>query len=247
MSLAPVALITGGARRIGAEIVRTLHSAGYTVAIHCRNSRGEADALAQNLNAARPDSASVHVTELKSNSEINTLAKQIQQKWGRLDALINSASSFYPTPTGTVTEQQWDDLMGSNLKAPFFLAQAFAPSLRENQGSIINISDIHAERPLQNHPVYCAAKAGNVMLTKALAGDLAPGIRVNGVAPGAIMWPENDSEPSPDQQKEILAKIPLEKIGEAADIARTVKFLLCDAPYITGQILTVDGGKSLST
>jgi len=194
VSLSPVAIITGGARRIGAEISRTLHAAGYSVAIHCRHSKDDAETLCASLNAARPVSASVHVTDLNNKHNIDSLASEVLQKWGRLDILVNSASSFYPTPLGTVTESQWNDLIDSNLKAPLFLAQACASALKENGGSIINIADIHAERPLKEHAVYCAAKAGNVMLTKALAHDLAPDIRVNGVAPGAILWPENESE-----------------------------------------------------
>jgi len=247
MSLAPVALITGGARRIGAEIARTLHAAGFNIAIHCRHSLKDANALANTLNTARAHSASVFSADLINKSEIDRLAKALKKKWGRLDALINSASSFYPTPLEEATEVQWDDLMGSNLKAPFFLAQAFAQSLQETEGCIINIADVHAERPLKHHAIYCAAKAGNIMLTKALARDLAPGVRVNGVAPGAIMWPESESELSADQQAEILQRIPLQRAGEPSDIARTVRFLICDAPYITGQVLPVDGGRSVNT
>lgn len=247
MSLAPVALITGGARRIGAEIARTLHAAGFNIAVHCRHSQADANILASTLNAARANSASVFSADLINKCEIDELAKEICNKWGRLDALINSASSFYSTPLDEASEEQWDDLMGSNLKAPFFLAQAFAQSLRESRGCIINIADVHADRPLKHHAIYCAAKAGNIMLTKALARDLAPAVRVNGVAPGAIMWPESESELNANQQAEILARIPLETAGEPADIARTVRFLVCDAPYITGQILSVDGGRSVNT
>jgi len=247
MSLAPVALITGGARRIGAEIACTLHAAGFNIAIHCRHSLKDANTLANKLNTARANSASVFSADLINKIEIDELAKALKKKWGRLDALINSASSFYPTPLKDASEDQWDDLMGSNLKAPFFLAQAFAQSLQEARGCIINIADVHAERPLKHHAIYCAAKAGNIMLTKALARDLAPSVRVNGVAPGAIMWPESESELNADQQAEILQRIPLGRAGEPSDIARTVRFLICDAPYITGQILPVDGGRSVNT
>jgi len=247
MSLAPVALITGGARRIGAEIACTLHAAGFNIAIHCRHSLGDANTLANKLNTTRANSASVFSADLINKQEIDELAKALKEKWGRLDALINSASSFYPTPLKDASEDQWDDLMGSNLKAPFFLAQAFAQSLQKTGGCIINIADIHAERPLKHHAIYCAAKAGNIMLTKALARDLAPGVRVNGVAPGAIMWPESESELNPEQQAEILQRIPLARAGEPSDIARTIRFLICDAPYITGQILPVDGGRSVNT
>jgi len=247
MSLAPVALITGGARRIGAEIACTLHAAGFNIAIHCRHSVNDANALANKLNTARANSASVFSADLINKNEIDELASALKEKWGRLDALINSASSVYPTPVKDATEDQWDDLMGSNLKAPFFLAQAFAQLLQEAGGCIVNIADVHAERPLKHHAIYCAAKAGNIMLTKALARDLAPSVRVNGVAPGAIMWPESESELNSDQQAEILQRIPLGRSGEPSDIARTVRFLICDAPYITGQILPVDGGRSINT
>ncbi len=244
MSLAPVAFVSGGARRIGAEICRSLHAAGFNIAIHCRHSAEDADSLAASLNAARADSASVHRADLSNHDELSILASEVQTHWGRLDALINNASSFYSTPLASATPEQWDDLMSSNLKAPFFLAQAFASDLIQSQGCIINIADIHAERPLSEHPIYCAAKAGNVMLVKSLAKDMAPEVRVNGVAPGAILWPENAMAESDKQ--EMLGKIPLGKLGQAEDIARTVKFLVCDAPYISGQILSVDGGRSVN-
>jgi pteridine reductase len=244
MSLAPVALITGGARRIGAEICRSLHAAGFNIAIHCRNSKEEALALAATLNAARENSASVHRADLSKQEDLLSLAADIDKHWGRLDTLINNASSFYSTPLVSATLEQWDDLMSSNLKAPFFLAQTFATHLKNTHGCIINIADIHADRPLSDHPIYCAAKAGNVMLVKSLAKDMAPDVRVNGVAPGAILWPEDGMKESDKQ--DMLGKIPLEKLGQAEDIARTVKFLVCDAPYISGQILSVDGGRSVN-
>lgn len=241
----PVALITGGARRIGAEIARHLHQAGYNLALHCHHSVVEAETLAATLNHQRPNSVNILTADLRNIAALQQLATEAQSFWGRVDVLINNASTFYPTPVGTVTEQAWDDLMGSNLKAPFFLAQALAEELKKNSGCIINIADIHAERPLKEHPVYCAAKAGNIMLTKALARELAPHVRVNGIAPGAILWPEQQEDLTPQKQQDIVAKIPLQARGSAADIARSVVFLVQQAPYITGQILAVDGGRSL--
>jgi pteridine reductase len=241
----PVALITGGARRIGAEIARHLHQAGYNLALHYHHSVAEAEALAAALNHQRPNSVNILTADLCNIAALQQLATEAQSFWGRVDVLINNASTFYPTPVGTVTEQTWDDLMGSNLKAPFFLAQALAEELKKNSGCIVNIADIHAERPLKEHPVYCAAKAGNIMLTKALARELAPHVRVNGVAPGAILWPEQQEDLTPQKQQDIVAKIPLQARGSAADIARSVVFLVQQAPYITGQILAVDGGRSV--
>ncbi len=247
MEPTPVALITGAARRIGASIARALHAAGHRVIIHYRQSATEAQALCTELNRLRADSALALTADLSQLDDIQRLASQAAEHWQRLDLLINNASSFYPTPVDSATEEQWDDLIGSNLKAPFFLAQALAPSLKQSRGCIINMADIHAERPLKNHSLYCLAKAGNVMLTKSLAKELAPDIRVNGIAPGAIMWPEQESELSQTGKQEILQRIPLSRSGEAEDIAKTVLFLAQQAPYISGQILAVDGGRSLSS
>lgn len=241
----PVALITGGAHRIGAEIVQQVHQAGFNIVLHYRNSMQEADTLAKQLNTLRIDSAKIFSADLNDLTALEDLAAFALRAWSRLDVLINNASSFYPTPIGSVTEQSWDDLMGSNLKAPFFLAQALAIELKKNGGCIVNIADIHAQRPLKNHPVYCAAKAGNIMLTQSLARELAPEVRVNGIAPGAILWPEQQSELSEKNKQKILEKIPLQKQGSANDIARTVLFLIKEAPYITGQIISVDGGRSI--
>lgn len=241
----PVALITGGAHRIGAEIAQQLHQAGYNIVLHYRNSMNEANALAKMFNADRANSAKIFSADLNDLTALEDLTDFALHAWGRLDVLINNASSFYPTPIGSVTEQTWDDLMGSNLKAPFFLAQALALELKKNSGCIINIADIHAQRPLKNHPVYCAAKAGNIMLTQSLARELAPEVRVNGIAPGAILWPEQQSDLSEKSRQKILEKIPLQKQGSANDIARTVLFLVKEAPYITGQIISVDGGRSI--
>ena len=201
--------------------------------------------MVDKLNQQRPNSALAFAADLNHLQDIQHLAHTLLQQWQRLDVLINNASSFFPTPVADASEAQWNDLMNSNLKAPFFLAQAFAAELQQRKGCIINIADIHADRPLKQHPIYCAAKAGNVMLTKSLARELAPQVRVNGIAPGAILWPEQDDGLDDSTQQEILQKIPLARSGTPEDIARAVRFLVQDAPYIIGQIITVDGGRSL--
>jgi pteridine reductase len=237
-------LLTGGARRIGAAIARTLHQAGMNLALHYRSSSKEAAALRDELNRQRADSVILLQADLRDTASLPALVEQTVARWGRLDALINNASSFYPTPLGQTTEADWDELLASNLKAPFFLSQAAAPPLRAVEGSIINLVDIYAQRPLENHPVYCAAKAGLTMLTRSLAWELGPAVRVNGIAPGVILWPEQGM--SETDRTQLLSRIPLRRQGEPANIARTVLFLLQDAHYITGQIITVDGGRSLS-
>src|SRR5690554_2757877 len=242
----PVVLITGSARRIGACIARHLHQLGYKIALHHRNSVQEAKALAADLNQLRANSVITIYGDLNQLNEIQQVVDAAVAHWGRLDAVINNASSFYPTPLGSVTQEQWDDLLNSDLKAPFFIAQAAAKALQISHGCIINIADIYADRPLKDHPVYCAAKAGNVMLTKSLARELAPEVRVNGIAPGAILWPEQNDEQQQNKQQSILDRIPLARQGDPEDIAKTVGFLLTQAPYITGQIITVDGGRSLT-
>jgi len=213
------------------------------IAVHYRSSVSEADDLAGELNAVRPNSAITVQADLLNNGQLAPLVDQVIARSGRLDLLLNNASTFYPTPLDTVTEEQWDDLFGTNLKAPLFLAKAAAPHLRRTGGNIINIVDIHAQRPLRNHPIYGPAKAGLAMLTRALAKDLAPEIRVNGVSPGAILWP-NEGMPAKAEQA-ILRQIPLNRTGGPADIAKAVLFLVKDAPYITGQIIAVDGGRSI--
>lgn len=242
---AKVALVTGAARRIGAEVARQLHDAGFNIVIHCHHSMEEAEILRQSLNRARADSAVIVQADLCDVAALDQLAAAGLESWGRLDVLVNNASSFYPTRVGDITETDWDNLFGTNLKAPLFLSQALAPALKAARGCIINMADVHAERPLSGHPVYCAAKAGNVMLTKSLAKELAPDVRVNGIAPGAILWPENDGELSEQDKAKILKKIALKRIGDPQDIARTIRFLATEAPYITGQIVAVDGGRSL--
>ena len=238
-----VALITGAARRIGAVIARTLHAHGADVAVHYRGSADEAEALVAELNASRADSAAAFAADLTDVTAIEQLAAQVCSWRDRLDILVNNASSFYPTPAGTITEAQWDDLVGTNLKAPLFLAQAALPALRAAGGVIVNIVDVHSTHPLRDHPVYGPAKAGLAMLTRSLAKDLAPDARVNGVSPGAILWPENDM---PENTKAaILEQVPLARPGDPADIAGAVLFLVRDATYVTGQVIAVDGGRSI--
>jgi len=237
------ALITGAGRRVGAAIARSLHGEGAGVGIHYRESAAEAEALARELNAARPSSALTLQADLLDTGKLALLVDRVVRHAGRLDILVNNASSFYPTPLAGITEQQWTDLLGTNLKAPLFLAQAALPHLKAARGVIINIVDIHAIRPLKDHTMYGAAKAGLGFLTRALARDLAPDVRVNGVAPGAILWPEGGVS---DQTREVVLKqIPLKRIGEPADIAGCVLYLVRDAHYVTGQIIAVDGGRSV--
>jgi len=238
-----VVLVTGAARRIGAAIVTRLHANGARVAIHYRGSNDEARRLAASLNEQRPDSANTFQADLLRAEDIGSLVENVVAWGGRLDALVNNASTFYPTPVGTITEKEWDDLVGSNFKAPLFLSQAAAPHLRKTGGGIVNIVDIHAQRPLRDHPVYGPAKAALAMLTRSLAKDLAPDIRVNGVSPGAILWPEDGMSES--NQLTILRQVPLKRAGDPDDIAGCVLFLLRDAPYVTGQIIAVDGGRSI--
>jgi pteridine reductase len=238
-----VALITGAARRIGASIARTLHAQGADVAIHYRESGAAANAVAADLNAIRADSAATFAADLTELASLNALVDDVRAWHSRLDILVNNASSFYPTPVGEITEDQWDDLIGTNLKAPLFLSQAAFPALREAGGVIINIVDVHSQRPLKNHTVYGPAKAGLAMLTRSLAKDLAPEVRVNGVSPGAILWPENGM--SGATKDAILEQVPLGRPGTPEDIANAVLFLAKDADYVTGQIIAIDGGRSI--
>lgn len=242
----PVALVTGSSQRIGATIVKTLHAAGYNTIIHYRNSKDPAEALVKKLNALRANSAACIAADLDKTDEINLLAETALTVWGRIDALVNNASSFYATPIGTATEIEWADLVNSNMKAPFFLAQALSASLTATRGAIINITDVYADKPLAHHTIYCMAKSGNTMLTKSLAIELSPHVRVNGIAPGAILWPDQGGANDPVDQQQLLAKIPLARTGLPEDIANTVLFLLRDAPYITGQIIALDGGRSVN-
>jgi pteridine reductase len=236
-------LITGGARRVGAEIVRALHGAGANVLVHHRDSASDAQALADQLNGVRAGSVAVERAELLEPGVPERLVGAALRAFGRLDVLINNASTFYPTPVGDITLAHWDDLMGTNLKVPLFLSQAAAPSLRAQRGLIINLVDIHALRPLKAHVVYSVAKAGLAMLTRSLARELGPDIRVNGIAPGPVLWPERHVDEA--LKREIIDKTALKRHGTPQDIARTALFLAKDAPYITGQIIAVDGGRSI--
>jgi pteridine reductase len=238
-----VVLITGAAQRLGAHTARTLHKRGWRVLVHCRQSLEKAGELAAELNTRRPASCAVLQADLARDEDVTALATAAQAQWSRVDALINNASSFYATPIGQASTENWDDLFSSNARAPFFLAQALAPELARRHGAIVNMLDIHAERPLREHTLYCMAKAAAVMMTQSLARELAPAVRVNGIAPGAILWPSTASNLA--LQEKVLAGIPLQRLGETADIANTIAFLLEDAPYITGQIIAVDGGRSL--
>lgn len=236
------ALITGAAHRIGAQISRTLHASGINVVIHYHQSVTEAEALCRELLHIRPNSAALLQADLLQQ-EASPLIQQAVAVWGRLDMLVNNASLYYPTPLSETTENHWDALLGCNLKSPFFLSRAAAPWLGKHKGCIINIADIHGQRPLLNHPIYSIAKAGLIAMTQSLAKELAPDIRVNAVSPGAILWPE--VELSTTHKTDILNKIPLQRMGEPTDIAETVLFLAQKADYITGQIISVDGGRLL--
>ena len=241
---APVVLVTGAARRVGAEIARTLHAAGARVAIHYRTSAEEARSLADALEAERADSATAFAADLLDTEALPRLVATVVKRFGRLDGLINNASSFYATRIGTIDDSAWDDLAGSNLKAPLFLSQAAAPHLAQARGCIVNITDIHAERPLKGYPLYCAAKAGLLGLTRALALELGPAVRVNAVAPGAIEWPQEGADFPPAEREAIVGHTLLKRVGAPADIARAVRFLVFDAPYVTGQVINVDGGRT---
>lgn len=244
MSKSKVVLITGAARRVGAEMVKHLHQAGMNIVLHYRSSSKEATTLADSLNAQRADSIKLLKGDLKDYQSIPKLVEQSIIQFGQIDALINNASSFYPTDLKDVTEEIWEDLVGVNLKAPLYLTQALAAELKKNQGCIINIVDIHGDRPLKDYSVYSIAKAGLIMFTKSMARELAPEIRVNGIAPGAIMWPEEQHYEGMHQ--EIISRTALKREGSPHDIAETALFLIEHANYITGQIIAVDGGRTLS-
>ena len=241
----PSILITGAAKRVCAAITRTLHDAGCNVVIHCNRSREDADALAHELNTARAKSAVVLQGNLLAYNALKGLIDQAVGAFGRLDGLVNNASSFYATPVGKIDEDNWSALIDANLKAPLFLSQAAAVYLRKTGGSIVNIVDIHSDQPLKDFVVYNISKAGLVGLTRSLALELGPEIRVNGVSPGAIVWPERSDEYPAAERERIVAQVPIKRVGNADDIAGAVKFLLRDAPYVTGQILAVDGGRQL--
>ncbi|HEY0719785.1 MAG TPA: pteridine reductase [Gammaproteobacteria bacterium] len=240
-----VVLITGAAHRIGATTARLLHGAGANIVLHYRQSKAGAEQLQTALNEQRANSVALVQGDLLDMARLEEIVQEAHAAWGRLDVLINNASTFYPTPVGTITVQQWDDLLGSNLKAPLFLAQAAAQYLKQARGCIVNIVDIHAERPLREYPVYSVAKAGLVMLTKSLACELGPEVRVNAIAPGAILWPENEMDET--TKAKILDRTFLKRQGNPEDIARAALFLIRDADYTSGQVLNVDGGRSLNS
>ncbi len=238
------ALITGGARRVGAAIARELHSAGANLAIHFRHSARDAATLAAELNDRRAKSAATIRADLLDTENLGALIEFTLRHFGALDVLVNNASTFYPTKIGEITPAAWDDLMGTNLKAPLFLSQAAAPALRKSQGLILNIVDIHALRPLRDYPVYCAAKAGLQMITRSLAKELGPEIRVNGISPGPVLWPEGQSDEK--GRAKIIERTVLKRMGTPEDIARTALLFAASAPFVTGQILAVDGGRSVA-
>ena len=242
-STARVALVTGAARRVGADIATTLHRRGLNVMVHYHRSAHEANALADALNTLRPGSAHTISADLCDTEQMRALAEETVRRFGALDVLVNNASGFYATPLEHVTLAQFDELMGSNLKGPLFLSAAAAAHLKQRRGAIVNITDIHARHPLAQHPIYCAAKAGLESLTRSLARDLAPEVRVNAVAPGAILWPEHP--PTKDAQAAIVDTIELKRLGDPDDIAGAVAYLALDAHYVTGQILSVDGGRTV--
>jgi pteridine reductase len=241
-----VVLITGGAKRVGASICRRLHRDGANLMIHYRSSAEEARELQAELHRQRPDSVGLVQADLHHTERMPELIRAAVERFGRLDVLINNASSFYPTAVGEIGEKDWHDLIGTNLKAPLFLSQAAARELRRSRGCIVNIADIHAERPMKSYVVYSIGKAGLVALTKSLAHELGPEVRVNAVAPGPILWPEEDPAFDEQERRRIVAHTLLKRAGEPEDIAAAVAFLVKDAPYVTGAILPVDGGRSAS-
>ena len=242
----PAIIITGAAKRVGAAITRALHAAGANVIVHCNRSRPAADALVRELNAARAKSAAVLQGDLLAYNALKGLIDQAASMFGRLDGLVNNASTFYATPVGTIDEDNWHELIGANLKAPLFLSQAAAPYLKKTGGSIVNIVDIHAERPLKDFVVYTVTKSALAGLTRSLALELGPDIRVNGVSPGAILWPDAGADFPEAEQQRIVLQTPLRRTGTPGDVAAAVKYLMFDAPFVSGQIMAVDGGRSLA-
>jgi pteridine reductase len=237
-----VALVTGGAHRVGAAIARALHAAGMRLVIHHHASEAAAHALQKELHEQRPDSVMLVRGDLLNGEKLTrNLVFETTERFGRLDVLVNNAARFFPTPVHTATTAQWSELIDLNLKAPFFLAQAAAPHLKKNGGVIINIADIYGERPLPDYPIYSVSKAGIIMLTKSLARELGPEVRVNAVAPGAVMWPASGMDEMSKQR--LISRTPLKRLGEAEDVARAVLFLVRDATYMTGQVIAVDGGR----
>lgn len=240
-----VALVTGAARRIGAAVARALHRRGLGVAVHYRRSRGEAAALAHALDRERPGAVATFGSDLLDPGAPERLVSEVVSRFGALDVLVNNASSFYPTPLDTTTEAEWDDVVGTNLKAPFFVTRAAAPFLAAGRGSVVNLADVHGRNPVTGYPVYCSAKAGLIMLTRALALELGPEVRVNAVAPGIALWPEGDHDGQ--AQAKAVQRVPLRRAGSAEEVADAVAWLALDAPYTTGEVLAVDGGRGIGT
>ena len=240
-----VVLVTGGAQRIGAQVCRTFHEAGFNVIVHYRNSATDAKSLSEELNGYRRDSARAVQADLLAG-EYKAFADTCRDAWGRLDCLVNNASEFYPNDLPGATQEQWDTLVGINLKVPFFLSQALHPALRESAGSIVNVTDIYANKPLHGYSIYCIAKAGLSMLTQSMAKEFAPDVRVNAIAPGAILWPGNEAAMSEETKAAIIRQTPMKRQGAPEDVASTALFLVRDAPYIAGQVFNVDGGRSLA-
>jgi pteridine reductase len=241
-----VALVTGASRRVGAEISKRLHAAGFNIVVHYNHSAADAKQLCEFFNQQRHDSAVMLPAELSDVTQLQPLINDSVQQWGRLDVLVNNASRFYKTPLSSANEAEWDDLLNSNLKAPFFLSKYAFVHLQKSAGCIVNLTDIHAEKPLEDYSIYCLSKAGLVMLTKSLAKEFGPLVRVNAVSPGAMIWPEGSNELSEAAKQKILNKIALKRPGEPGDIAQAVLYLVQQADYVTGQILAVDGGRNLS-
>lgn len=240
-----VVLVTGGAKRVGAAIVRRLHREGASVMLHYRGSEREANALRTELNAARANSVALVQADLLDLAGLAEIVRNAVNRFERIDALVNNASAFFPTPVGEITQATWESLIGANLRAPLFLSQAAAPHLKKTNGAIVNITDIHADRPLKNYVIYSIAKAGLAGLTRSLARELGPEVRVNGVAPGPIAWPEDGSFDEVARQR-VISNTILRRTGEPDDIARAVYYLIAEAPYVTGQIIAVDGGRSIN-
>jgi pteridine reductase len=238
-------LITGGAKRVGAAITRLLHASGCKVMIHYRSSAHDANALQTELNGMRPDSAAIVQSDLLDLATLPQLVTETVRRFGGLDVLINNASSYYATEIGSISADDWENLLGTNLRAPLFLSQAAAPELKKRQGCIVNICDMHAEQPKKDYMVYSIAKGGLMTLTRALAKDLAPEIRVNAVAPGPVLWPEDNPQFDGDYRQKVIAQTLLNRVGEPEDVARAVRFLINDAPFVTGQMIAVDGGRSI--
>jgi len=234
-------LVTGAARRVGAALAAAFHAAGARVAVHYRGSKAEADARVAEFNAARADSARAFQADLSDPAACETLIATVVRAFGRLDVLVNNASSFYPTPVGSITPDQFDDLIGSNLRAPLFLAQAAAPELGKREGLILNIADIHGLKPLRQHAVYCSAKAALIMLTRSLARELGPTVRVNAIAPGPVLWPESGVDA--ELRRGIVERTALKRAGTPEDVAKAALFFAADAPFVTGEVLAVDGGR----